>query len=79
MFAGDNIPVQYNIGCFYAQLGKTEQAIDCLERQLTASPAYLILRLPWMRQDSDLDSIRTHPGFVALVDRIEARIASTIS
>lgn len=77
MFAGDNIAVQYNIGCFYAKLGKTEQAIDCLERQLTASHAYLILRMPWMRQDSDLDSIRAHPRYVALVHRIEAQIAAT--
>ena len=77
MFAGDNIPVQYNIGCCYAQLGKPEQAIDCLEHQLAASHAYLILRLPWMRQDSDLDSIRTHPRFVALVNRMEVQIAAT--
>ncbi|BCH07497.1 hypothetical protein MesoLj131c_17550 [Mesorhizobium sp. 131-3-5] len=77
MFAGDNIAVQYNIGCFYAKLGKTEQAIDCLERQLTASHAYLILRMPWMRRDSDLDSLRAHPHYVALVHRIEAQIAAT--
>ncbi len=73
MFAGDNIPVQYNIGCCYAKLGKPEQAIDCLERQLGASHAYLILRLPFMRQDSDLDPIRTHQRFIALVKRIEDR------
>ena len=77
VFAGDNIPVQYNIGCCYAKLGKPEQAIDCLERQLTASHAYLILRLPWMRQDSDLDSIRTHPRFVALVKWMESQIAAS--
>ncbi|TPK95808.1 tetratricopeptide repeat protein [Mesorhizobium sp. B2-4-12] len=77
MFAGDNIAVQYNIGCFYARLGKAEQAIDCLERQLTASHAYLILRMPWMRQDSDLDSLRAHPRYVALVNRMEAQIAAT--
>jgi adenylate cyclase len=77
MFAGDNIPVQYNIGCCYAKLGKPEQAIDCLERQLTASHAYLILRLPWMQKDSDLDSIRSYPRFTALVRRMEAQIATT--
>lgn len=75
-FAGDNIAVQYNVGCFYAKLGKPEKAIDCLERQLIASHSYLILRLPWMRQDSDLDSIRTHPRFIGLINKMEAQIAA---
>ncbi|TPK90032.1 adenylate/guanylate cyclase domain-containing protein [Mesorhizobium sp. B2-4-17] len=77
MFAGDSIQIQYNLGCYYAKLGKSDKAIDCLERQLTASHAYLLIRLPWMQQDSDLDPIRTHPRFVALVDRMKAQIAAT--
>ncbi len=76
IFVGDDVGVHYNLGCCYAKLGKPDRAINCLERQLTASPIYCSWSLSWMKQDSDLDPIRAHPRFMALVEKLEAKVAA---
>jgi TolB-like protein/Tfp pilus assembly protein PilF len=58
----------YNVGCVYSVAGKTDQALDCLERAVSSGPSYI----DWIRQDSDLDSLRDHPRFQALVERRSA-------
>jgi tetratricopeptide (TPR) repeat protein len=57
--------ILYNIACVYALQGKTEEAIDCLDKAMTH--AYWYKR--WAQHDSDLDSLRTHPRFIALMER----------
>jgi serine/threonine protein kinase/Flp pilus assembly protein TadD len=57
--------ILYNIACVYALQGKTEEAIDCLEKAMTH--AYWYKR--WAQHDSDLDSLRSHPRFQSLMDR----------
>ena len=74
--AGDDLRVLYNLACCYAKLGELEAAIDCLERQSSGSPIYLGLVSAWMKQDSDLDPLRSHPRYVALMQRIEAQVAA---
>jgi hypothetical protein len=51
------------VACAYAGLGEAEQAMDCLEKGL-ASGSYL---KAWAEHDSDLDSLRNHPRFQALL------------
>jgi len=49
----------YNVACFYAQAGRTDEALDCLEK---AS-----LSRTWLQNDTELDPIRAHPRFKALL------------
>jgi non-specific serine/threonine protein kinase len=53
----------YNVGCVYALLGETEEAIDCLEKVLAHGAFYK----GWAEKDSDLDSLRSHRRFQALL------------
>jgi TolB-like protein/Tfp pilus assembly protein PilF/predicted Ser/Thr protein kinase len=59
----DDALLLYNLACFYSVAGEVDSALDALEksyREGMADP-------DWMRQDSDLDSIREHPRYVALL------------
>jgi adenylate cyclase len=56
----DDILAQYNIACFYAQLGDVEQALTVLERMLPQANRETV---EWVKHDSDLDPIRSHPRY----------------
>ncbi|HEV3483298.1 MAG TPA: protein kinase [Candidatus Acidoferrales bacterium] len=58
--------VLYNIACTYAMLDMTEESITCLEKALRQGEWYKA----WAEHDSDLDSIRSHPRFQALMRAI---------
>jgi non-specific serine/threonine protein kinase len=58
--------VLYNIACTYAMLDMTEESITCLEKALRQGEWYKA----WAEHDSDLDSIRSHPRFQALLKAI---------
>lgn len=64
----DDLLVLYNIGCAYALAGEPERALDALERALVHGFG----NLRWLENDSDFDSIREHPRFGALLDRVRA-------
>jgi adenylate cyclase len=49
----------YNVACFYAQAGRTDEALDCLEKA-ALSPT-------WLQNDTELNPIREHPRFKALL------------
>jgi serine/threonine protein kinase/Flp pilus assembly protein TadD len=53
----------YNVGCVYALSGEAEKAIECLERATARGDWYK----GWAQKDSDLDSLRSHPRFQALL------------
>jgi len=57
--------ILYNVACTYALQGMTEDALDCLEKAMTHAFWYK----RWAQQDPDLDSIRNHPRFQALMER----------
>ncbi len=59
----DDPGVLYNVACSYVGLGEIEQAVDCLEKAL-AGGSYL---KAWAEHDSDLDPLRNHPRFQALL------------
>jgi adenylate cyclase len=53
----------YNIGCVYSLMGEIEKAIDCLERSVRKGMA----QMDWIVHDTDLDPLRDHPRFKALL------------
>jgi serine/threonine protein kinase/Tfp pilus assembly protein PilF len=57
--------ILYNVACTYSNLGKTEEALDCLEKAM----AHAFWYKRWAQQDPDLDSLRSHPRFQALMAR----------
>ena len=62
--APDDPLTQYNIACVYSLLNEPDKALGLLERwRQHANPA----TLSWLAHDSDLDNIRDHPRFRALL------------
>ena len=58
--------VLYNVACNFATLGKNDQALDYVEQAIdhgTVSAA-------WMRNDADLASVRDHPRFESMLQRL---------
>lgn len=53
----------YNVACVYSNIGDIEQALDCLEKSVRKGMA----EVDWMKNDSDLDNLREHPRFKALL------------
>ena len=53
----------YNLACFYALEGEKEQALDRLRQAFENRPSLI----EWSKQDSDLDSLRDDPDYLALV------------
>jgi tetratricopeptide (TPR) repeat protein len=55
--------ILYNIACVYALQGKADEAIDCLDKAMTHAFWYK----RWAQNDADLNSLRGHPRFQALM------------
>ena len=62
----DDAAVLYNVACAYAQLALPDQALDCLDKA-TLNGAGL---RAWIDNDPDLNAIRDHPRFQAILNRI---------
>ena len=61
----------YNAACTYALLGERDRAVELLEGWCeNAGGEYL----GWFTNDSDLDSIRDHPGYAALLTKVARSI-----
>jgi len=56
----------YGVACSYALVGQTEKALDCMEEAVQ----YGIIQKKWLEHDPDLRSIRDHPRFKALLERL---------
>ena len=54
--------VLYNLACVYALSGLKDKAIPALEEAFALNPGLL----DWSKQDSDLNSLRQEPAFLAL-------------
>ncbi|MDA2938494.1 tetratricopeptide repeat protein [Acidobacteria bacterium AH-259-A15] len=59
--------ILYNVACVYSNSGQVEEAIDCLEKALKVGFALK----EWIENDSDLDPLRTHSRFQALLTRMK--------
>jgi serine/threonine protein kinase/Flp pilus assembly protein TadD len=56
----------YNVACNYSLLGQPEEAIDCLERAVKFGYRHK----QWLEHDSDLNPLRDHPRFQALLQSL---------
>ena len=65
-----NRNLTYNIGCSMIKAGEIEMGIDLVEITIKSSKT---ANLIWVETDSDLDSVRNHPRFVALVEDARER------
>ncbi|MCP5090470.1 MAG: adenylate/guanylate cyclase domain-containing protein [Gammaproteobacteria bacterium] len=59
----NDLATQYNSACFYATVGEIEKALDCLENS--------VISRTWIENDSDLDSVRDHPRYQAVLDALQ--------
>jgi adenylate cyclase len=64
-----DIWTQYNAACVYSMLGDLESAFDLLER-LLPHVGYE-LRFGWIKHDSSLDPLRSHPRYQKILELIE--------
>ena len=64
--APDEPMLLYNLGCIYSLAGEIEEAIDCLERAVAQG----LTQKGWYEHDSNLDALRPHPRFKALLDKL---------
>jgi adenylate cyclase len=55
--------ILYNVGCVYALLGRSEDALSCLGKVMEHGTFFK----NWAAKDSDLDSVRSDPRFQALI------------
>jgi TolB-like protein/Flp pilus assembly protein TadD len=53
----------YNCACLYSQLGEIDRAIGTLRTAISGGYE----NFGWMRHDPDLDALREHPEFIALM------------
>jgi adenylate cyclase len=65
----DDILTQYNVACVYSQLGDIEPAFDLLERLIPHAGHEL--RRGWIKNDSSLDALRSHPRYKKILELIE--------
>ena len=58
--------ILYNVACVYSNLGEVEKAVECLEKAV----AHGFSDKQWLMHDSDLNALRGHPRFQALLNRM---------
>jgi tetratricopeptide (TPR) repeat protein len=59
--------VLYNVACIQSLAGKMEDAIDSLERAVKNG----LTQRSWLEHDSNLDPLRKHERYEALLDLFE--------
>lgn len=65
----DDLATLYNLACTFSVAGRLEDAVDCLERTVESGFADATQRR-WIEHDSDLDPLRGHPRYRALLERL---------
>ena len=66
--------VRYNVARTFALLGKLDPALDALEQAFGGAPVWQRRLAMWMKDDEDIDPLRGHSRFRALLRRLEAEI-----
>jgi len=64
--------VQYNAALTNAMLGRMDAALDHLEQAFSASPTFRRRLAAWMKYDGEMDSLRDHARFQALLADLDA-------
>lgn len=58
--------ILYNVACVFAVLGRTDEALDYLEKVTTTGEFYR----SWAAKDSDLESLPGHPRFQKIIQQL---------
>lgn len=69
----EDLLLLYNVACAFSIAGETERALAALEKTVANGFG----NLAWLENDSDFDSIRDHPRFAAIVDRLRRACVHT--
>ena len=67
----DNLTMLYNFGCGFVRLRDFDMALDVLSPVLEKDTAETV---NWAKVDPDLDAIREHPRFKAMLAKADARL-----
>jgi tetratricopeptide (TPR) repeat protein len=59
----DDPMILYNVACIRAMAGDVEGALDCLEKAARTG----LIQIDWVVHDSNLDAVRGHPRYEALL------------
>jgi serine/threonine protein kinase/Flp pilus assembly protein TadD len=62
----DDAAVLYNVACAYTQLGLADKALDWLEKAALNGAGHRA----WIENDPDLNAIRDHPRFKAILEKL---------
>ena len=65
----NDLTTLYNLACTLSVAGRLDDAVDCLERTVDLGFTDATQRR-WMEHDSDLDALRHHPRYLALLERL---------
>ncbi len=57
-----------NVACAYARIGEFDQAIDCLEQSIASG----MKQVEWFENDPDLEPLREHGRYKALLKKVRA-------
>ena len=57
----------YNLACIFSLVGEIEKAIDYFEQAINSG----YTNYAWVKTDMDLDPLRSHPRFQALIEKLE--------
>jgi tetratricopeptide (TPR) repeat protein len=63
----DEPMVLYNVACIQSLAGRFEDAFDSLERAVKTG----LTHKDWIVHDSNLDPLRTHPRYQALIQSLD--------
>ena len=69
----DNINLRYNLGCGMIQLGEFDRGLDFVEYAVARSQQQGV---NWFVLDNDLDPVRDHARFKAMLAAAEARLGA---
>jgi adenylate cyclase len=64
--------MRYNFACGFAALGEFDVALDLLGPVFERDAAETVL---WAKVDPDLDDVRDHPRFKAMIAQADIRLA----
>jgi non-specific serine/threonine protein kinase len=59
--------IVYGVACSYSRVGRIEEAVDYFEKSVACGFAHK----DWIEHDDDLDPLRDHPRFKAIVDAMD--------
>ncbi len=69
----DNLTMRYNFACGFAELGEFKVVLDLLGPIFERDAAETV---NWAKVDPDLDAVRDHPRFKAMMEQADARLAA---